>query len=482
MDLDEEEQAGRESIELLMRKYRKLFRHLFEAYANTCYTHKAKVFDTLRAKSEQINLAEFRKMLNDHRVSHVSREELTTLFRLINARKGRIDLQSLSFDGFTDCFVQLAIYLHNRCGKATACVPLVEAVRTLLAAFAAAAPHIGESGVLYTDPEAATLLSEDQELLRELNTMIEKSPNYPLPEGYKKVQEKEIRYVHRLGSSRVFNSYPSIKVAVEILDEILDQALGMHFVEPMPKTEYVTRVRPDALKVSTTIPTVRPSRYLDLAGGKPRTNRLAQLEDTRRSKPELAYSYLPRPKPKPKVSIATKLVIAALPRDLRDIGLEVGAVVEEIVQAVENGKTQIRNNATGERVNRAMRERQEMLEETLRAERDKETRRRQHQQLLKQKLEEKKSRQSKEPVSATPPAESVPDPSQTQTAPAEKKRQDKERLEEIGRRFEERAEKKREEKLKAEQEKKTKLKEEKEKRQKELEPFIKKKKEEFVWT
>ena len=466
-DLDEEEPNDKEAIELVLRKHRKLFRHLFEKYSNTCYTHKAKVFDTLRAKSEQISLAEFRKMLNDHKIEHLGREELAAFFRLINFKQDRTDIQNLPFDGFIECFMQVAIHLHNNTSKAISCIPLVDSVKSLLARFAATASSRGESTVLYTDPEAAALLGEDQELLRQLNAMIEKSPNYPLPEGFKKVQEKEIRYVHQLCA---FSSAPGLRIAVEILDEVLNSALGLHFVEPRTKCEFVTKVRPEALKISaSSTQMIYPSssRYLEVASNKSRSNRLGQLEDTKRSKPEI----LPKPA---KVSAGTKLMVANLPKELRSIGLEVGAVVEEIVKAVEKGRRDIESK--GEKfVNRAVKERNEMMEEMLRIEKAKDGKRKQRQQELKQQLEKKKAAISEVASSeAAPPVAAASPLKKKKTVQTEKE------LEELKQRFEERAGKRREEKLKAEEEKMAKAKEEKDRRKKELEPFIKKKKEEFV--
>ncbi len=48
------------------------------------------------------------------------------------------------------------------------------------------------STFLYEDPEASAL--GDQEIIRELNRQIEINPNYEIPEGYKKVTEKDITY------------------------------------------------------------------------------------------------------------------------------------------------------------------------------------------------------------------------------------------------------------------------------------------------
>lgn len=47
----------------------------------------------------------------------------------------------------------------------------------------------GQSTILYEDPDHTTI--GDQEILKELNRKVRENPDYILPEGYYKVQEKE---------------------------------------------------------------------------------------------------------------------------------------------------------------------------------------------------------------------------------------------------------------------------------------------------
>lgn len=453
-NLDEEETSDKEAIEIIMKKHRKLFRHLFSKYANTCYTKKVKVFESLRTKYEMITQAEFRKMLNDHKVSTnlIGREELNTLFRLINLKDQKADLQTLSYDGFVECFLQLAIFIHNKPPRSLACVPLVDSIKTLLSRFETATASRGESTVLYTDPEAAALLTEDKEILRELNAMVEKSPNYPLPEGYRKVQEKEIKYVYNVNET-LLKSKESIKIAVGIFDEILAKSMGIHFLEPRAKCEVLTKVYPDTMRVNKQLKIQHQSQYPPLT-----ERRLKSVDVTESKKLKTDGAAWPI------VSFHTKIVVANMPKEMQSIGLEVGAIVAEIVRAVETGKTSIKKNA--EIFNRAKRERQEQEAERQKQEAEKEAKRKQHQETLKKKLEEHKS---KEPA----------DTAKTE----EKSKIDKEQREKIlmdlQKKAEERTAKKKEEKEKTTQEKKQKEKEEKEKRQKEMEPFIKKKQEEL---
>ncbi len=432
-----EEENERAALELTIKRHRRLFRHLFDKYANSGYTRKVAVFDALLAKAQKITLAEFRKMLNDHEIIRVGREELTALFRLVGIRLGGGDPQSLGFDGFVECFTQLAIRMQGR-------VPLGEAVRGLISQFAAAAAKKGVNTVIYTDPEVAALSTDDQRLVKELEKMLEKAPNYPLPEGFRKVQERDIRYVHSIGEG-CHAIKQSVQIAAELLDTVLSQALGVHFLESRAHLTHITRVYPEPLKASASVSMLKPQPSVASSLGKP-GRRLGKLE------------------PVPRVSVETKLAVSRLPKEMQIIGIEVGAVVEEIIKAVEDGRTAIAEKG----VNRALRERREQEENAAREEREKELKRRQRQRLLKQRIETKKA--------ALPKADAKGEETKKSAGKEERERE----LEDVKRRIEERTQKRKEERLRTEQERKAKVREERSRRQKELEPFVQRKKEEFV--
>ncbi len=53
-------------VEILLRKYNKALRFLFNRYSNTCFsTKEVNSFDKLNEKNELINMAELKKLLNE---------------------------------------------------------------------------------------------------------------------------------------------------------------------------------------------------------------------------------------------------------------------------------------------------------------------------------------------------------------------------------------------------------------------------------
>ena len=86
--LDFEEERDLYAIRIFMRKYEKLWRHMFSKYANTGYAFKRDEFSELQDKLHLINMSEIYKMLRDHNIGkeYISKDELGQLMRLINVK------------------------------------------------------------------------------------------------------------------------------------------------------------------------------------------------------------------------------------------------------------------------------------------------------------------------------------------------------------------------------------------------------------
>ncbi len=82
----------------------------------------------------------------------------------------------------------------------------------------------------------------DNKMIMELNKRLAKDPNFQLPEGYQKVSEKEIENKYTIPA--YFNIKESKRVAIETLDGIMFQALGIHLLEPMAEVKETLRARP----------------------------------------------------------------------------------------------------------------------------------------------------------------------------------------------------------------------------------------------
>ena len=94
-----------------------------------------------------------------------------------------------------------------------------------------------------TTTDTTTSMNEGQrEKVRQLEKILVNQPNYMLPEGYSSYKE-----LQQISSYKMPTSLPvsdSKRASLEILDEILFKALGMHFIEPTMELRQVMKVRP----------------------------------------------------------------------------------------------------------------------------------------------------------------------------------------------------------------------------------------------
>jgi hypothetical protein len=183
-------------------------------------------FDELREQLKLISAAEVMQMLKDYKVSLVSNTELTTFIKLINYKLGqRYNLNTLSFKGFIELFIQIAIYTFSKDERYRGVyMPPLDCVKLLLNNFKQ-----------NTNTDITT-----ESTIQELNRLIVANPYYPLPEGYKKTEEKVIIENYTIPYGVKISE--GIRIGVEILDTILVQALGIHIIEPITTYKYINKV------------------------------------------------------------------------------------------------------------------------------------------------------------------------------------------------------------------------------------------------
>ena len=96
--------------------------------------------------------------------------------------------------------------------------------------------------MLFEDPDASGM--GDQQLIKALNDKLAEDPEYPIPEGYSKQVEKTPIYEYVL-SEDVREQLPESKVvSIEIMDELLNEIFGIHFLEPLVSFHEKLKVRP----------------------------------------------------------------------------------------------------------------------------------------------------------------------------------------------------------------------------------------------
>ena len=109
-------------------------------------------------------------------------------------------------------------------------LPSVESLKGLLDQWEQATRDRGKSTTLYENPDQTSFA--DQELLDALNKKVEEDQSYPVPEGYRKQIEKIPIYSYKIPECALKVLEPSSIICTEIMDDLLNELFGIHFLEP----------------------------------------------------------------------------------------------------------------------------------------------------------------------------------------------------------------------------------------------------------
>ena len=229
INLDVEEDKDKKVVWVIMKRYTKVMRYLFNSYTNSGYVINSVIghnliFDQKQQKAENIFLPDLWKMILDHNCKKlILKEEVNVLFKLVNQKiLKKTDLQTLDFDGFHHLFIQLAIFIYSRPPKNLSHMPIYLPVQELFNHFRDAEAKQGKNTALFDDPDSTD--PGDKDLNKFLNDNIKENPEYPLPEAYRKVYEKHLEIDFKLPSSLIIDD--KIKISTDIIDEILFKNFG----------------------------------------------------------------------------------------------------------------------------------------------------------------------------------------------------------------------------------------------------------------
>ena len=85
-------------------------------------------------------------------------------------------------------------------------------------------------------------------MINAIEKKLKEDPSYPVPEGFRKVVEKVPVYEYALPEcvSKVLSE--SQNISTQVIDEILSDALGIHFLEPQVNFDSKIKVKPTITK------------------------------------------------------------------------------------------------------------------------------------------------------------------------------------------------------------------------------------------
>ena len=256
-----------ESLQVALKMYSKLLKHLFRSYSGSAYAKgpgDIDTFDHKGAKKAFIREAELIKLLKDHNIpnSLVTKDHFSSLLRSFCVKKQANETTAVEFPLFPDFLVQLSLHMYSKPPHDLSYLPPAASFLSLISLLRLAWKSKGKSLLLFDSPH---LVRGDKDILMQLNEQISRKPNMELPEGYRKVVSREVELTYELQEETGLRE--GVRVALGVVDGVVQDVFGVHILEPRLISRTVTRVEAVGFKpTSPSLPSgeTRPALQIPL--------------------------------------------------------------------------------------------------------------------------------------------------------------------------------------------------------------------------
>ena len=230
----------KETISFVLKRYQRVLRLLFKKYSSTGYKHSIvskETFESLAEKSSLLSDSEFYRLLKEQGVTTamITIEEFSQLMKNYCHQKKKPQLK-VNFFEFSELLTQTAVFIYSKPQNDFSHLPPAVSLKFLFEYFRKLSTGKGISRKFYDEPDPGV---GDKEVVKRLNLLLEKDPETPIPEGFKKIVENDIELVYDVPSSLGISESQS--VGISILDGILEKCLGIHILEPLILVKSITR-------------------------------------------------------------------------------------------------------------------------------------------------------------------------------------------------------------------------------------------------
>jgi hypothetical protein len=230
-----------------VKRHLKLYKAMFHKYANVAKNknnNKKLTFDDLKDNRNFVNLFEVFTFLNDFKIPQrfpqIKRDDIKNLIKYINLKKPTQSRNAteLDLEGFIELILQIGYIMGDYGDKASVFMPLLFRYMKEVS-LDSEAPLFQR---LFEDPQATSL--GDPAIIKELSRKVNEDPNYELPPGFVKYQTNVM----------VENYQPpehlkdSKKVALGIMDDVVNDVFGTHYLEPEITYRRAWAVKPDVFQ------------------------------------------------------------------------------------------------------------------------------------------------------------------------------------------------------------------------------------------
>jgi DNA-binding Lrp family transcriptional regulator len=333
-------------LKSLFKRHSRVNRALFQKFAGSTKNPGSLTpsFERLSRKKDEMSESDFSLLLKQFSILNlkISVGEMKALFAELCKNSSKF----INFQDFPDLLYMLSSLIASK-NPALAKLPEILILNDFYLSLAQSSEGIIPKH-FFTEPDPG---NADREVIRVLNAKLEKDPEMQLSENYKKYEEIEISVSYQVTFGK-----KSRRRVIVILDEILFETFGFHFLMPVVSTTVKTRAK-GILKAVEAVP-----GYLKKVESNPRFLKLSNHLKFHAMR--LNYS--------------------------EDIIIECSQLLDDLILTIEKGKKQVISKTpkpAGSLQNKIIQEREIFeMEKTLQVQRSEEKRKQRH-QLISEKVE-----------------------------------------------------------------------------------------------
>ena len=331
----------------LIKRYSRVNRAIFLRYAGSTYKQPGSMtpsFDKMSRKKEELTESDFSLFLKQFSILNqkISLSEMKSLFAGLCKQSSK----KITFEDFPDLLYMLSTLISNKnpaLNKLPEVLVLNDFYFALMQNSGSMVPR-----TLFEDPDPGCA---DRDVIQALNQKLEKDPNMALNENYKKYEELQIKVFYEVPVGK-----KSQRRVIKILDELLFDTFGFHFLLPTFTTSVKIRAK------GVLVPEDSAPRYLKKVESNPRFLKLSnhlKLHAIQLNQPE-------------------------------EIVIECSKLIDDLIFTLEKGKRNVVSKTpkpAGSFMNKFLQEKEySEMEKTLQVQRSEDKRRMRH-QVINEKVE-----------------------------------------------------------------------------------------------
>jgi hypothetical protein len=248
LNLNNEEDPDLIVLKKFIKDYNRFFKYMFSRYMGSIYHPiQGKLFNAVKEVHETIAPSEVVKMFREHDICNklLHKDEVlliigSTNLKVFNKQSSK---SGLNLDEFIETFIQVSFFCFNRPPYNYAHFTVEKYALEMIKLFTKNAIDRGMDITEYKKLEEV-LSNEEITICDFLNEKLRYNNLFDLPEAYTKYLDTEVHQRYYVPDCMFTLLGEGYKIAMEILDEVIFNSIGVHTLEPYVKVKEVYKAKP----------------------------------------------------------------------------------------------------------------------------------------------------------------------------------------------------------------------------------------------